>query len=211
MRTDREIDFRRIVHLHRRLLLFVLGGLLLMFGPVPLAIISSTTGVAVAVASPTLSFQDFFAVGFAAGYGLIVVGSLAYGLRLAFHTQQGHLRIAVYTFVILLPMANLVANLWLQSEAAVLLRGQRLRVGFLGVRKDELTKLNPMACWRCAYDLAGIQDSADNTHCPECGWAFERVTHVRPVPPPPRPKRSKKQRMATPTDPPADQSISAAP
>lgn len=51
------------------------------------------------------------------------------------------------------------------ANAAKHLRLAGVRVGFLGVREEELRRLRSGVCFHCGYDMAGLPTPL----CPECG------------------------------------------
>lgn len=54
------------------------------------------------------------------------------------------------------------------------LRGAGVRVRFLGVRKEELARMQSGVCFFCGYDMAGLPSPV----CPECGKESRIAGHA---------------------------------
>lgn len=79
--------------------------------------------------------------------------------------------ILVLGLLTLAPCVNLLVFLVVSGKATNLLRNAGLRVGFMGVRDEEvLRRLNPRLCRQCGYDLTGNVSG----RCSECGMPVSR-------------------------------------
>lgn len=94
----------------------------------------------------------------------------------------GALRISVvgrvlYALFMFIPLINLFLLLTANQRATRALKKAGLKVGFMGVRDEEVVKLLSLSlCARCGYDLTGNVSGT----CPECGEPARMVT-ARPV------------------------------
>ncbi len=99
---------------------------------------------------------------------LALLGQVA-SLLWAMKTNAGV--ILVLGLLTLAPCVNLLVFLVVSGKATNLLRAAGLRVGFMGIRDQEvLRRLRPRLCRQCGYDLTGNLSG----RCPECGMPVSR-------------------------------------
>ncbi len=102
--------------------------------------------------------------------GTVVTMVQVVSLSWAMKTNAGI--ILILGLLTLAPCANLLVLLVVSGKATNLLRKAGLRVGFMGVRDQEvLRRLHPRLCRQCGYDLAGNVSG----RCPECGVPVSRT------------------------------------
>lgn len=165
-----RVDYRRVATWQRRLLWTVLALILANFSAIPL--MAGAWGEVVAM---------FTSVSWIILHLLVdacIVVMLA--------TLRKHPVVIVLMGVLMLaPCLNLVFLLIANQMATAALRGVGLKVGFMGVKnEDVLRKLNPNLCRQCAYDLTGNVSG----RCPECGTDLPRAAAAIPwIIPPARP------------------------
>ncbi len=86
--------------------------------------------------------------------------------------------IVLFSFLTVVPCANLLTLLAINGRATRVLRDAGLSVGFMGVRdEDVVRKLDPRLCGNCGYDLTGNTSG----RCPECGTPNPRIARASPL------------------------------
>lgn len=83
-----------------------------------------------------------------------------------------HLAVAIIVmFFMLAPCIGLLVFYLINRNATRILKRAGLKVGFMGVNRDEAERLlNPNVCSGCGYDLTGNVSG----NCPECGLGIQR-------------------------------------
>jgi hypothetical protein len=105
-------------------------------------------------------------------YVFVVTIMLISTLQLMRALRMTKVAIVVCAFLLLTYYAGLPLMLGINMMASVALRGAGLKVGFLGVKDEDVVRLlSPNLCRQCAYDLTGNVSG----RCPECGAAISRA------------------------------------
>jgi hypothetical protein len=100
---------------------------------------------------------------------LLITLLLIVGVVFVLISQGNHPAIIVLTGVLMFaPCASLLLLVLVNSSVTRTLRRAGLRVGFWGVKDEDVERvLNPLLCRNCGYDLTGNVSGI----CPECGNA----------------------------------------
>lgn len=85
--------------------------------------------------------------------------------------------IVLFILTCWMPLINLLVLLYINNRASHALRRAGLRVGFMGVKDDDVVRrLSPYLCLTCGYDLTGNVSGI----CPECGSVVRESATTRP-------------------------------
>lgn len=63
------------------------------------------------------------------------------------------------------PLMVVIDCMFVNGRVTRAMKKAGVRVGFLGVREEELRRLRSGVCFHCGYDMAGLPTAV----CPECG------------------------------------------
>jgi hypothetical protein len=107
-------------------------------------------------------------VGLALNFVCSIIAVVQTGL-MARSTGIGRFMTVVGCLVMLFPIAGLLLMVAVNARATKVLRLAGVRVGLLGVSKDDIGKLVLGACRGCGYDIRGLPSPV----CPECGRPIE--------------------------------------
>jgi hypothetical protein len=143
------VDLRMVARRQRLLLWFVLAALLAQFLAGTLPPMHPLLGLAAGLV--TVGVQITI---------VICVVQLLSALRLVVAVR------ALYIVLLLVPCAGIITLLVVNHQATAALRRAGLRVGFMGVKDEDLTRLlDQYRCHTCGYSLIGNVSG----RCPECG------------------------------------------
>jgi len=99
-------------------------------------------------------------------------------VRILLAGRHSIVMVVICGIFMLAPCVNLLVLILVNMSATHQLRRVGIRVGFLGVDREELERvLNTDLCTRCGYNLTGNVTGI----CPECGGAIDRATPPVPV------------------------------
>lgn len=118
---------------------------------------------------------------FVMGAGVIWVGTLLAVVLATIWMSAAlpHRAALIILFVLTcwMPMVNFLVLLYINNRATRVLRRAGLRVGFMGVKDDDVVRrLSPYLCLTCGYDLTGNVSGI----CPECGSVVRKTEPARP-------------------------------
>jgi hypothetical protein len=152
---------RLVAKRQRRLLWVILALLVLQFAP----FMVMRSGQIGSVATASLAILSL----------VILIVALIYFVRLLAALQEPTVGIAFLVVLMCAPCINIMVVLLVNSMATRALRSVGLKVGFLGVKDEDVVRmLSPDLCRQCAYDLTGNISG----RCPECGALIPRAVAV---------------------------------
>ncbi len=98
---------------------------------------------------------------------LLIVATFVVVILLLVSLRASVLLIVLCANLGCVPVLSLLIMLVINLQATRKLREAGLHVGFLGVREEDVIRLQPNLCGQCGYDLTGNVSGI----CPECGTA----------------------------------------
>jgi hypothetical protein len=157
----RGVNIRLVAKRQRVLLWLILALLVMQFVPF-IALQSGPIGAVVGVLLPILS--------------LVALVFVVIGVVMMLVALQRHVVVIVlYAILMIAPCINLLVLLIVNSSATRAMRAAGLRVGFMGVKDEDIVRLlSPNLCRQCAYDLTGNVSG----RCPECGLLIPRAEAI---------------------------------
>jgi hypothetical protein len=157
------IDIRLVAKRQRWLLWMILALLALQF--LPFALMHLQSGGFGSVAEVLLPILSL----------IILVFVLIGVIRMLAAMRRHIVVIVLYAIFMCAPCFNLLVLLLVNSQATRTLRRAGLRVGFMGVKDQDVVRLlSPNLCRQCAYDLTGNVSG----RCPECGTPIPRAEAI---------------------------------
>lgn len=115
-----------------------------------------------------LGLSSVAVVGIAAVLGVQFLAQILWILqivRLFAAMRVGLVMRVVYIVLLFIPLVSLVIVLLASAQATSMLRATGVRVGLMGVPRDEVDRLRPGHCRGCGYDRSALDLMAP---CPEC-------------------------------------------